>query len=377
MATKNLVVYIWSLDTTLQTDSLDARKANLKTALETAYGDLPSRSDGISPRGLFIAPEYLFAKDAPSGVHGIGSQRQLEEVDKDALVEYMKNLSDTMKGLLIVGGTVAWRKPFDRPEGRRQHSKGALIGTDKLTRTEKARTAIDAYANLVFQNTSDPHTEDLSADWQQSGGGLKTAQTSKDKIDEIWAASVFDGGPAGYVGRNTAYVLLDGNVLLKYNKRGDFHEVLVGDGTVFVPGIFDGRFEVTTAEQPPRTIQFGLEICLDHAVGVLRRTVVPKGRVDVQLITSAAVAVEPKHVAVKNQGYLVHASSVKAYCKVQQICPALTDVLPSAKDAGDTLTVYVLDLSSVPNAVPVSSSASPTAVNANSGRPTKKSRTGA
>ena len=49
MATKNLVVYIWSLDTTLQTDSLDARKANLKTALETAYGDLPSRSDGISP----------------------------------------------------------------------------------------------------------------------------------------------------------------------------------------------------------------------------------------------------------------------------------------------------------------------------------------
>jgi hypothetical protein len=381
MPAKKLVVYIWSLDTTSQTDSIDTRKTNLENALRAAYADLgqPARSDGISPKGLFIAPEYLFAKPVSSGSsgHTLGSGRQLEEGEKDLLVNYMKHVSSTMPDLLIIAGTVAWRKPFERPVDKQKRSRD---GSDKTqSRLEKARAAIEEYAKTAFPSASTPLSQHLSGAWRQSSTSSSVAATTSAKKLEDLSVNAFFSEPAGFVGRNTAYVLLNGDVLFKYNKRGDFHEVLhdnSADGTVFVPGLFDGRFLVKTAEQPPRSIEFGLEICLDHAVGMLERTVAPKGRVDVHLITSASVAVEPKNVAVKDQGYLVHASSNASYSKAQ-VCPGLTDVPTTVKLHSNTVTAYTLDLHSVPDAVPlpVFATVTATAPSTSSEPATKKSRT--
>ena len=368
MAAKKLVVYIWSFNTIAQTDSIVTRQINLANALKAAYADLRQlgRSDGLSPEGLFIAPEYLFANPVSSSAHGHtrGSKRQLEEGEKDRLVTYMKDVSRTMPGLLIIAGSVAWRKPFARPAEKQRRSDGSY---KMQSRFEKAKAAIEGFAKMAFPTAPDALWQPLSGDLPQSSTSRSVvAPTSAKKLDDLSVNSFFCE-PAGFVGRNTAYVLLDGRVLFKYNKRGDFHEVLhdnSADGTVFVPGIFDGRFEVRISEQPsPRAIQFGLEICLDHASGMLGRTVASRGRVDVHLITSAIVAVDPKNVAVKHQGYLVHACSEASWSKVQ-VCPALIDVPGTIELHGNTVTAYVLDLHSVPDVVPAVPDAVPLAPDA-------------
>jgi hypothetical protein len=119
------------------------------------------------------------------------------------------------------------------------------------------------------------------------------------------------------MGRNTAYVLKDGRVILKYNKQGDFHEVLDGTKTIHIPGKLDGRFRIRPTNPAQRAIRFGIEVCLDHVFQTTGKEIPHLGEVVVHIISSAQVKEREGSVAIADDGYLVHACSNQAYSGVK------------------------------------------------------------
>jgi hypothetical protein len=107
--------------------------------------------------------------------------------------------------------------------------------------------------------------------------------------------------PVQFMARNTAYVLLDGNVKLKYHKKGDYHEVTVGNDTVHIPGHLDGRFTIGTK------IACSIEVCLDHVFGTSTATKEHYGESDIHIISSASVQIKKDSIPIKSGGYVVHA----------------------------------------------------------------------
>lgn len=320
---KKLIVALWSVPTQqMQNVSLDTRINTLRSAAkqtsEVATKAIASGGGSLSdkPYALFVAPEYFIAMPATGGVHGVGEQRHIEETEKELRLGQLKQISHDYKGIIFVPGTIAWRKPLVRSGAKLYHSKGSQVGQLKtVSRAEKAKDALQFYANRHHLGS---HVQ-LSGPLNVGGGSLRNAPTTHQKL-----AALEDAGPifslgADYVARNTAYVLLDGHVPFKYNKQGDFHEVLKDDGTtVHIPGKLDGRFQMKTSNSSDRPIDFGIEICLDHVFQTTAREIPHLGQVDVQIISSAQVREQKENVAVRPDGYLVHACSNPDYTGVKK-----------------------------------------------------------
>jgi hypothetical protein len=133
-------------------------------------------------------------------------------------------------------------------------------------------------------------------------------ETVQNKLDLLGA------GTATEMARNTAYVWLNQKRYLKYHKQAGFHEVLTRfDKVIFVPG----------KGQPIADIfglKIGLEICFDHASGALKETG-PKACSDkptFHVILSAKVKFKDANQYVRDNGWIVHASSDLSFNSVLQ-----------------------------------------------------------
>jgi hypothetical protein len=331
--TKTLIVALWSVDTqAMQHLTLDARWDALKKCVEYAHDVAKGLLGGPLYRlnqqlfALFVAPEYLMARPVPygQGGHSVGHRRHIDEDQKDIHLSRHRDLSYNCKGMLLVPGTIAWRKPLERSGSHVYHMRGnhpqwGYLKTE--SRYDKAMLSVRNYMERQKTTeawktwTADPLDRPVSG--PLSSG--RVAPTTQQKLNALHQAKYKYLGPdeaPTYIARNTAYVLLDGDVLFKYHKQGDFHEVLVGKDTVHIPGKLDGRFSVLPTSPAQRTIDFGLEICLDHAGGAVERDIKNMGLVDVHIITSAKLPTREANVATRSPGYLVHASSSKAYTGV-------------------------------------------------------------
>jgi predicted amidohydrolase len=318
-----MIAALWSVPTQgMQRCSLAVRMVSLKKAVKRAYElatDRLARTHQIplteTPYALFVAPEYFIAKPAPGGDHTLGDQRHIEESEKDVVLGGFKSISDEFKNIVLIPGTVAWRKPLIRSGAKTDHAKGPAIGQFKnVSRGEKAREALVTVANRQQPSLDSP----LSGAKTLADGSLLPALTTNQKLADLANTGHLFSTGAEYMARNTAYVLLNGNVIMKYNKQGDFHEVLQAGNTVHIPGKLDGRFQVKTSNQDFRPIDLGLEICLDHVFQTTGKEIPHLGKVDVHIIASAQVKERNENVAVKPNGYLVHACSNSAYTGVKQ-----------------------------------------------------------
>ncbi|MDD2052188.1 hypothetical protein NPS46_06465 [Pseudomonas putida] len=301
MSGHDLVVCIWSINTQyVQSMTLLARQIALRDAVIAAY-NVVKAIGGISPKpwGVFIAPEYLFAHPSVNGSHVYGEQRHLEQGDKERLLEWLKLVSAACEGMIIVPGTVAWQKPAERPVV----NPPAPPGTKPFSRTEKAFGALLQHANRFFAG-------DLDAQLSSASGNQNALTTGAKMVSLLLA-------PANTLkfARNTAYVLYDGRLLLKYNKGSDFHEVLTGLTVIHIPGCKPGVFSVRP-EGGGRDIKFGVEICLDHMFHTLGHSIPPDDSVDVHLLVSAYVAPWLTVSGVSMSGYVIHASSNASYSGV-------------------------------------------------------------
>jgi hypothetical protein len=324
---KTLIVAVWSINTQgMQQASLALRMKVLKECAERAY-DLAKaqlRKHGLGlndkPFALFVAPEYLVANPDLSGGHSPGSRRHIEEGVKVNLLQQLQAISNSCQGMIMIPGTVAWRKPFERTGAKLTSTKGPNMGQLKpISRYDKALSRVQFYADRQNLGPNARLSNQLSTGQLAPTTGEKLAAINQAKANAL-INSFFGYGPNDlqYMAQNTAYVLLDGQVKFKYNKQGDFHEVLDGTSTVHIPGKLDGRFQIkpTTAKQRP--ILFGLEVCLDHVFQTTGKEIPHVGKVDVHIITSAQVREQASNLAVFDHGVLVHACSNKNYSGVKR-----------------------------------------------------------
>ncbi|HSR10812.1 MAG TPA: hypothetical protein VLS90_05160 [Thermodesulfobacteriota bacterium] len=315
---KTMLVSLW-----LRSPFDQSRGSDTHTRL-TSLGEALEETEGIrkahhpkhgwgKPQVIFVAPEYLFGRPTGNTAPPLFSrilsytphpqttqERHLNETEANKILGKLKRLSGEYPKFLMIPGTIAWYKLF------------------------KDLKVPDAAWDRVYQaarrlgNQSDDELAD-ALDSHFPGAPPHAAPTSDQKLDRLLS---FEGLQArkkstltqaervrlanAKLCLNTAVVLYGGKAPFVYHKQGDFHEVLenydAGRATqVAIPGVKDGVFEL-------EGMKFGIEICLDNAVGALRLHHGTPPPPLIHIITSASVAVNFANVVVKPGGYVMNAS---------------------------------------------------------------------
>lgn len=253
-----------------------------------------------APDLVFVAPEYLFAKD--------GYRHLLDADQVDNIKARLKAISKKFHQVLLFPGTVAFR----------QSIQGNSV---------KARATL--YDDINF--------------WKANATGYKAnwVDSNKDKVHAIAMR-----GPDFDVAQNKAFAYLNSKKFMEYTKRGDFHEVTAQDATgneVYVPGKKTGTLQAFGKS-------FGTEVCLDHNMGYAQTAGgIPP---DIHVILSAAVVpkAENENTQGKNAGktgFVIHASCERKYTSVIQWSDAKRSVVDpiweSGTGYGGTLLGYKLN----------------------------------
>jgi hypothetical protein len=118
----DMIVALWNRDTgSKQTGFNPDRLRLLNDALracQSQFGTILKPSQKI--KGLFLAPEYYFACENAGQVARYGSlnERCLTETGKDFIVQSLLTVSKTYPQILLIPGTVAWKKSLIRTPGQ-------------------------------------------------------------------------------------------------------------------------------------------------------------------------------------------------------------------------------------------------------------------
>lgn len=226
----------------------------LKKAVADAWTEISALAtkEGVTNfQALYLAPEYYFSNQRHA------TNRFFGQDVKRWIVANLVALAKLYPKMLIIPGTVLW-------------TKDATISR-ALTALERMQVA-EGYGTTVDE-----------VHWSHSSGA--------DVVEALVK-------PGAKIAQNVAYIAL-GDKICKYQKVGNFREVEGEAQTlVFAPGSIVGRFSVGG-------VKYGLEICMDHALGVFNQSVGSDGDVHIRLIVSSTVkAISSKHAAVT-----IHSSS--------------------------------------------------------------------
>ncbi|WP_225413742.1 FYVE zinc finger domain-containing protein [Stigmatella hybrida] len=307
------------------------RKELLELAVDALSKKLVSNDTGVA-----LFPEYFFAEPTSTTQnHGRGDIRSLDEDEKDDFFRFVQQVSEKYPKVIIFPGTIAWHKSFTRQGTRALHSHGPQIGTPKaISRYHKAAAALQTSHQRAFGVAYNPNSA-LAGNLDAWDGGYFLPATSfntaslgtvsptlsvtlnpgtvmtryVNKYSDTYGSRVhqvqtFENTPSAKqrLVRNTAYVFQGGYCKFKYNKQGDFHEVLGGSNHfAYVPGVANGVFKLDN-------ITFGVEVCLDHAIGFLTRNY--PGTVDIHVVMSATVPINLANIKAGNGGHIIHADAV-------------------------------------------------------------------
>jgi hypothetical protein len=352
-----------------QKDELPARQNKLNFFAKKAHQEITSllESPVAEAHSLFVAPEYLFANPNTERDHRVGDERHVDETSKVGIEKFIKELSEACPGMILIPGSVAWKKSFWRDEDMYVKNKQELdkaLEKGKLSKHFRARTEARAQKAMDVEIVAQPNPKladdcTLTNIFKCGGtcGKVAEEKTKKEKSGRICLICKKNVTPDSYeikcdncgstftvalkqagfvkcnacpkiVGlfntpglfeaissdqaknmtRNTSYVYLNGTRYLKYHKQAGCQEVLTTGGVnVFVPGNKVGFVKIDG-------IKLGLEICFDHTTQRLQKTLSEKP--DLHVIVSAFVEPKVSQVHVKDNGYVVSASSKVEYCMV-------------------------------------------------------------
>ena len=213
-------------------------------------------------RCVFLAPEYMFAQPLWARDHSASTQRQLGALDTTLLRAFFAQQSRAFPNALLVPGTVAWRKPLVvASDADVIHAKAQAKGLsdeayrDNYRRAKYVKRLTDAavihypYAADTQYNTGEP----LKTLVSPSAYKLPSTQIYSygQKVEQLASAT--------YIAKNTAHCYYNGACIAKYNKIGDFHEVLDGTATVHIPSPRAGRFTCGS-------VRFGISVCYDQSL---------------------------------------------------------------------------------------------------------------
>jgi hypothetical protein len=330
-------------------------ETRLKLAIQ-AVGKLYARAFDQTNRhdlGIFVAPEYFFSrKNANQPVQQAGGgkyySRGIDENDKEENLETFKELTAKLTHptgkLLLIPGTMAWLKPFDREKGIARHraaeKEKRSPGKALPDRGAKAAHDLD-YAALkrgrqIYRgHTHHPANDMRYAQWGAETGFVGGNAYGNRPVPKTDAKRdlITNRQDQVQILRNSLYVISGGQVLHKYNKVADYHEVLDMDDqpSVFVPGDMERQTKELFGKR------FGFEICLDHDLDILGfgRGKPIKEAVDFQILLSAKV--DTKQAYLKDGGIFIHASSDKHQTGVLRKLNGQMDWVGEATDLNDIL----------------------------------------
>lgn len=291
-----LIIGLLQVDT--QSASYQTRVNTDRIALiTTAVKKLAERARNFD-LGIFAAPEYLLTHQNANqpiglGVGGAYFARGITEQTKEDNLTALKDLSEVHPKLLLIPGTMAWLKPFDRELGIERHkAEYKRPGKTIQSRTDKAdRANKKAHDHGMgrFGGDISGGSPAYSYSFDQKKAFIKNAKA--DKTINIL--------------RNTLYVLWNDDIHHKYNKIADFEEVknMTDQPSVFVPGDFSRQTKEIFGKN------FGFEICLDHVAQLykFKQDGSAADRLDMHIVLSASAAYNKTKLT--EGGLFIHASS--------------------------------------------------------------------
>jgi hypothetical protein len=275
----------------------DERCRRLQERLAAANSILPGYATpaGAKVVTIFVAPEYLFAASATTHFVDVAT--------KDRVLEKLKQMTKRYPDILLFPGTIAWKKRM---------KVAGVFGKD---RSKKAHRRLDLMTHKYASGTSnyEQHRERLAdADLKET-----------------------------FFAQNTAYVMKNGEIVLKYHKMADGGEVFKEDReegmVIWVPGERKGQI---TADG----LEVGLEICAERGARMLE--VWGTSPLDVQVLISASHPARPNSATVRNGGYLLHADAHFPPAAYQKNGGAATEIVAqhSFPALGGTVSYYGLSL---------------------------------
>jgi predicted amidohydrolase len=341
-------------------------------------------------KGLFVAPEYYFAQAEMGSWNAVAKDfrtRSIEQSAKEAIVLQLQKISKDFPGIIVVPGSIAWRKPLVRSGTDKFHrNKSTGIRTGVLKTSDRSTKAFQRISSVGDFNMGGGArynddfwdamwkvvTSNSNTWWKAEFDKLKKTMSDSDALEEICkraagddmtrnaviskynlasnsvhlipgtAAKTLVKGTATHMMRNTAYLLYNGKIRFKYNKKGDFHESIGDDAnTVYVPG------DKLGLSDPIEGTTIGMEICLDHRLGTLN-TGFPSGKKDPHIHVVVSDSVTNTPAKMKARKYFVHASTDSKETSVYRMQGGPTKENPEAyTDTVDGGTISYWKLSMV------------------------------
>ncbi|MBA3312432.1 MAG: hypothetical protein M3552_05120 [Planctomycetota bacterium] len=345
------------------------RGEHLKSALKSTQAKIDQQkfnSEGLV-RGIFVAPEYFFS--AKYAGMTVGNRKMPRPIGADShaqLLKMLANISRMFPRILILPGTVAWKKPMNLREfgqrlayhlGREQFRQP--LNGDQLLRGLRAEWQWGVGGKIV-------NGEDRQDYEEANGVEMPTTLITDQEFADIatshpgfythMVATVENDGGLGsaahaalkrhnssavrHMMQNTAYAFLNGNVVFEYAKQGNYHEE-AGDGSlVFAPGAKSGVQNI-------EGIRFGFEICLDHNLGTLSKQLRNGREIDIHIVMSDWVGFSAGNVVARDGGFFVHAStepSVAGAWRISNGQKVLAHSLGSETIQGTPLSHWEIDV---------------------------------
>jgi len=339
----------------------------LRTALERVEDKVAAAGlDTLGPiKAIFVAPEYYFSTRYAGQSSAGKMPRSLDLSERDEVLDYLTQLSRAHRRILMVPGTIAWQRPLDvskMHETLAFYQRRAAFTT--LSGSEQDAEVLKHWFRRSGGETLYFVTRVLEL--QKLGTAKKFVRLRAEELDAIRTtepdrydmmrqralmARQMGTGALGRLERpvknymramaNAAYGFLNGAVEFRYRKQANFNEEIGDDQLIFVPG---GRSGVRQVEG----VRFGIEVCLDHAIGMLGRQVRPNRLMDVHMILSDFVTLKPDTLtALREGGWVVHASTAADQNGVWRKTSSGLVAAPSLgedKVAGGPLTHWEMDL---------------------------------
>jgi predicted amidohydrolase len=342
---------------------LEKELQNLNTKMKNEPGyHAPQSGDPPRAAAMLVAPENFFAKDCRNGF-----VRQFDEGEKNDILKTVAELSKFYSNILIIPGTVSWKKLAVNkrltilPQGTGNYAAPFPEEVDSVdignyapafdTALMPTARNTGGLGSVLFDGSLEPGDMLKELEAQRKRGETLNYKFSNGQSElEVAAAGTREhrnyGGSTGrytnnpeakqkIIGRyldnfieskipperglelayNTAYLYLCGEQIGLYHKKSDFEENLTAQNIAHVTADGPSVFSIPT--QDGDNLNLGIEICLDHNCGVLKKyheTIAPGGRKpDIHLVLSAAVAKVPEHLCVKPDGEFFHSSSESSY----------------------------------------------------------------
>lgn len=236
-------------------------------------------------RGIIVAPEYFLSKQLdPNNNNNVNLS--IERDDMLKVRNELIKLSRKYKGIVFAPGTIAYTKKID-------------LSTEKgINRYRKVLSRINEEKNPAIWN---PVTKQF----------LQATASDISDYKKYWMEKVQQG--SAHVYSNSLFLYYNGQ-LWKHRKSTGYYENGVFDVNNRKRGI-DGSILSIDRKSYNGVVNidnriFGLEICLEHNIGVLKKDY-PDMAFDFQIIVSDYVGYNPSHINLCSNGLLIGSPLLK------------------------------------------------------------------